>query len=414
MKHALQYLLATAIILFCGNHLAQSMLLPTCYPLVLEKLIFFKTNMFKVFYGGPINKKDSGAQWIMPIVFESTEQKTRAVYEVTFINCNPTTAKDAEVLFIEASDIDIKFKNTLSSNYKLFSSLINGKYKNGKYIIVRATDVAVVFFPDIFVSSVYGTQQESDKYEITQFLNAQFATNTDYSTIETERKKNIILYENCKEIVYEPIYVCIDFETESHFFTVEKRIRKNDIWKIYYIVYKTIIAQENIDTSELNRLLRIDSGCVSGQIYDDTSCDCLDQLHDALKQIAYDPHSQGIIIHIPGHDGRGFGTAPKAETEIYKIGGCGRVHSTCPLDTIAAAKLLYGTETYDLRSFNGTAELLSDMNISKVILLTDNVAKVHGLTNNGIEVIRQKTDTNKTTCLDHLQAKKNSSLYFSE
>ncbi len=267
MKQALQYLLATAIILFCSNNFAQSILLPTCYPLVLEKLIFFKTNMFKVFYGGPINKKDSGAQWIMPIVFESTEQKTRAVYEVTFINCNPTTAKDAEILFIDASDVDIKFKNTLSSNYKLFSSLINGEYKNEKYIIVRATDVAIVFFPDIFVSSVYGTQQESDKFEITQFLNTQFATSADYTTIETEYKKEIIFYEDYKEIIYEPIYVCIDLETESHFFTVEKRIRKNDIWKIYYIVYKTVSGQANIDTSKLTTLLRIDSGCVSGQIY---------------------------------------------------------------------------------------------------------------------------------------------------
>ena len=160
--------------------------------------------------------------------------------------------------------------------------------------------------------------------------------------------------------------------------------------------------------------MRIDSGCVSGQIYDDMSCDCLDQLHDTLKQIVYDQNSHGIVIHIPAHDGRGFGTAPKAETEIYKIGGCGRVHSTCPLDTIAAAHLLYGTEVYDLRSFDTVAELLQSMNISKVALLTDNVTKVSALTSNGIEVIRHKTNTNKTTCLDHIKAKKNSPLYFSE
>ena len=41
----------------------------------------------------------------------------------------------------------------------------------------------------------------------------------------------------------------------------------------------------------------------------------------ALKQLVKDDDSGGIVIHIPSHDGRGFGTAPKAETEIYKRGG---------------------------------------------------------------------------------------------
>ena len=411
MKHIVKHLVIAITVLLPGKIISESILLPTSYPLVLEKLIFFKQDTFKVFYGGPIDKPENGAQWIMPIVFEGTDQKTRAVYEVAFINCEPTTAKDADIIFIQASDIDIKFKNSRSNNYKVFSSLINGEYHNEKYIVVRGCDVAAVFFPDIFIASADRTQHDSDKTQIVQFLNTQFKTRNDYTIIETEYKKDIILYETEDETVYEPIHVTTDFETESYSFSVEKRIKKHDLWKIYYIISKKEAPQKN-NPSERDTLLRIDSGCVSGQIYDDMSCDCLDQLHEALKQIAYNQNSQGIIIHVPGHDGRGFGTAPKAETEIYKRGGCGRIHSTCPLDTIAAATLLYGTEIYDLRSFNGIAGLLHDMNISKVILLTDNIAKVNSLKYNGIEVIRQETNTNKSTCLDHLNAKKNSSLYF--
>lgn len=93
----------------------------------------------------------------------------------------------------------------------------------------------------------------------------------------------------------------------------------------------------------------------------------------------------------------------------------GRIHETPPLDTVAAAQLLYGVENcYDLRTFDGVGKLLWDKHISNVILLTDNVEKVNALKNSGIEVSRLKTDTHKASCINHINAKKNSDLYFSE
>jgi GTP cyclohydrolase II len=404
--------LLTIILSFNVYNDCQSILLPTTYPLVLEKLIFFKKNQFKAFYGGPISKHGNGAQWLMPIIFEDDQHNTRAVYEITLINCNLETAKDAHLYFIDTSDIDIKFKNELTQNYTLFSSLINGEYTHDKYIVIRSCDVAAVFFPDIFIASVNGENKQSDKNDIVQFLYKEFQTQQNYTVLETQKTEEHIRYENENEIVYFPIPVQVKIENQAHLFFIEKKIKKNDLWKIYYIISTNI--HQISETKNDNVLLRIDSGCASGQIYDDNTCDCLDQLHDALKQIAFDKNNLGIIIHIPGHDGRGFGSAPKAETEIYKYGGQGRVHNTTPLNTTDAANLLYGTDIYDLRTFDGIAHLLQDMNISKVILLTDNVIKVTSLQNNGIEVIRQKTDTNKLTCIDHIEAKKNSTLYFSE
>ena len=411
MKNKLQILLSTIVLFISINSNSQSMLLPTTYPLVLEKLILFKKDQFKVFYGGPIDQDEKKAQWIMPAIFENENHNTRAVYEIAFINCNLQTAHDAHIYFIDASDINIKFKNNLSNEYKLFSTLITGNYSDKKYIVIRRCDIAIVFFPDIFISSVYSKHEEMDKYEIIQFLHSEFRVQKNFTVVETTKTADIIEYENVNEIVYAPIPIEITIENKPTLFWVSKRIRKNDLWKVYYIIStQPYIASEFQD----NMLLRIDSGCVSGQIYDDNACDCLDQLHDALSHIANDKNSNGIIIHIPCHDGRGFGSAPKAETEIYKRGGCGRVHTTPPLNTIKAAHLLYGTEIYDLRTFDGITGLLHDMSISKVILVTDNIAKVTSLQNNNIEVIRQKTDTDKPTCNNHIEAKKNSSLYFSE
>lgn len=387
--------------------------LPLSHSTIIEKLLFFKRDTFKVFYGGPVDRCGKGVKWMMPIVFEDEFYNTRAVYEVAFINCDLTTAAGAEILFVEVADINIKLKNILAPDYDLFSSLLAGKYNDDKYVVVRFADVANVYFPDIFVFSEYGSKKESDKNEIVAFLHQQFQTGDTGRNFYSGITMDHVWFENLNSKVYKPVKVVLTFDGRGYPFTVEKIIQKNDSWKIYYIISKEVVSPTTSISDSI--LVRVDSGCVSGQIYDDETCDCLDQLHDALKQMAKDDFCNGIIIHIPGHDGRGFGTAPKAETEIYKRGGRGRIHSTDPLDTIAAAKLLYGVDNYyDLRSFDGVAQLLKAKGIKKVTLLTDNIEKVNALRDCGIEVSRQKTDTNKASCLNHITAKMNSSLYFSE
>lgn len=380
---------------------------------IIEKLLFFKCDTFKVFYGGPIDREGKGVKWMMPIVFEDEFYKTRAVYEVAFVNCDLQSAQGAEILFVDVADINIKFKNLLSPDYTIFSFLLSGGYKADKYIVIRCADIANVYYPDIFVFSEHGNKKESDKNEIIEFLHQHFDTNDAGKNFYKTAEKEQVAYENEHSKVYKPIRMIINLKKDVCLFSVEKVIEKKDIWRVYYIISK---EKENIlPLVSDSILLRIDSGCVSGQIYDDAACDCLDQLHDALMQLAKDECCNGIIVHIPGHDGRGFGTAPKAETEIYKRGGRGRIHETHALDTIAAAKLLYGIESnYDLRTFDGVGQLLKSKNITKVILLTDNIEKVNALKKCGIEVIRQKTDTNKASCITHINAKKKSELYFSE
>ena len=203
------------------------------------------------------------------------------------------------------------------------------------------------------------------------------------------------------------------FNEKTHYFNVAHYYLKDDPWKSYYLVSLDSLAS-NYPTNEIPLFLRLDSGCTSGQIYNDQSCDCLEQLQQGLLGLIESKNEKSILIHIPTHDGRGFGTAPKAETEIYKRGGNGRVHKTEKLDTVKAATLLYNTDDFDIRTYEGCAKILTLKNIKRVDLLTDNKGKIEGLIKHGISVNRKKTFTAKQTCLEHIQAKKNSNYYFSD
>lgn len=390
------------------------------YANAIEKIILYKNDKFKVFYGGPIDNelghdqvKSRGVQWVMPVIFEDQLYQTRAVYEIAFVNCSIDDAKDAEIIFVNVSDVDIKFKNQLTPDYKVFSELLNGRYSDDKYIIVRLTDASNVYFPEIFFSTE-SDFKKADQGKITHFLHDHFGTKSTFKVFYNNKKKNKILSENDLETVYQTIPVEVSFNGIHKLFNISKRVLKNDPWKLYYIISRDSCHLDAETSIELPVLLRLDSGCVSGQVYNDSSCDCLDQLHHALDQLSNDPAERSLIIHIPMHDGRGFGFAPKAETEIYKRGGKGRVNCTHALDTLAAANLLYRSSKIDLRTFDGAAKILECMKIKSVMLLTDNVAKVTALKNNNIEVLRKKTGTSKASCQAHINSKKNSSNYFKD
>ncbi len=381
------------------------------YPTIIEKILYYKNDKFKVFYGGPIDRSTGGLRWMSLISFEDDAYKTRAVYEVCFVNCDMKDTKDAEILFIKVSDVNIKLKNMLSPDYPIFSNLLDGKYCSEKYIVVRQTDFSIVFYPEIFIASP--SDEETDKNDrriISEFLQTHFKTKSGYINYYNGVDKTEIDSENEHQITYKPFKIYIEFEGKPRGFNVTKKILKNDLWKLYYIISKERSSPSFID-EEGTTLVRIDSGCTSGQIYNDEACDCLDQLHEALYQVSKEWGSS-LIIHIPAHDGRGFGTAPKAETEIYKRGGRGRVHTTTTLDTIAAAKLLYGSLNYDLRTYDGAAKILKQIGIYKVLLLTDNKLKVNTLQQYGIEVLRKRTGSEKDSCIQHIKSKKESVFYY--
>jgi GTP cyclohydrolase II len=399
---------------------------PQGYFKVKEDLVIFKDGNFKAYNGGPIEKENRGAQWVIPIVFEDTTPQAvmpLSVYEVAFVGCTPKNANGLKVFYVSVNDIDVKFRNCLNNNYQIFSSLINGNYKdNSSYIVIRKTDVAMVTFPDVYVDELIKdkSDQNEDLERILSFLSTKHFVQPGVTHVQT--------YDSIPPIQSLPAGLGQQTASDSPIFAppievqckigggffplyVTKVFMSENLWKLYYIV------SNSNDLSSIKKhkiFVRADSGCVSGQIYDDNSCDCADQCYDyVLKHVAT---GDGILIQIPGHDGRGFGFAPKAETEIYKQGGVGKINTTGPMDTIAAAKFLYtaNDNNYDIRGYKGVAQILIRLGCDNIILYTDSRRKVESLLSGGINVERVQTETNKLTCINHINAKKNNELFFND
>ena len=124
-----------------------------------------------------------------------------------------------------------------------------------------------------------------------------------------------------------------------------------------------------------NVLVRVHSECLTGDVFGSRRCDCGPQLHQAMKQIAEE--GRGVIVYMR-QEGRGIGLAPKIQA--YKLQENG-------LDTVDAnLKLGY---PMDLREYGLGAQILVDLGLKTIRLLTNNPKKVVGLEGYGLEITEQ-------------------------
>jgi 3,4-dihydroxy 2-butanone 4-phosphate synthase/GTP cyclohydrolase II len=124
-----------------------------------------------------------------------------------------------------------------------------------------------------------------------------------------------------------------------------------------------------------NVLVRVHSECLTGDVFGSRRCDCGSQLHQAMKQIAAAGH--GVIVYMR-QEGRGIGLASKIKAYKLQEGG---------LDTVEAnLKLGYGM---DLREYGLGAQILVDLGLKTICLLTNNPRKVVGLEGYGLEIVKQ-------------------------
>jgi 3,4-dihydroxy 2-butanone 4-phosphate synthase/GTP cyclohydrolase II len=122
-------------------------------------------------------------------------------------------------------------------------------------------------------------------------------------------------------------------------------------------------------------LVRVHSECLTGDVFGSRRCDCGPQLHQAMKQIA--DEGQGVIVYMR-QEGRGIGLAPKIQA--YKLQEKG-------LDTVDAnLKLGY---PMDLREYGLGAQILVDLGLKTIRLLTNNPKKIVGLEGYGLEIVEQ-------------------------
>lgn len=120
-------------------------------------------------------------------------------------------------------------------------------------------------------------------------------------------------------------------------------------------------------------LVRVHSSCLTGDIFGSCRCDCGPQLHAAMERI--EKEGKGVIVYL-NQEGRGIGLLNKLKA--YKLQENG-------MDTVEANEAL--GFSMDERDYGVGAQILRDLNISKIKLMTNNPKKRAGLMGFGLEIV---------------------------
>jgi 3,4-dihydroxy 2-butanone 4-phosphate synthase/GTP cyclohydrolase II len=120
-------------------------------------------------------------------------------------------------------------------------------------------------------------------------------------------------------------------------------------------------------------LVRVHSQCLTGDVFQSARCDCGAQLREAMLRI--EEAGAGVLLYIMAHEGRGIGLMHKIRA--YSLQEQGR-------DTVEANREL-GFKP-DLRDYGLGAQVLADLGVTSMRLMTNNPAKYAGLEGYGLSI----------------------------
>lgn len=149
--------------------------------------------------------------------------------------------------------------------------------------------------------------------------------------------------------------------------------------------FRAIAYRSEIDASEHiamvvgdigdgeNVLVRVHSECLTGDVFGSQRCDCGPQLHSAMRQVASE--GRGIVLYVRGHEGRGIGLLDKLRAYALQDQGHDTVDANVELGL-----------PVDARDYGTGAQILVDLGVRSMRLLTNNPAKRAGLEGYGLSI----------------------------
>ena len=123
-------------------------------------------------------------------------------------------------------------------------------------------------------------------------------------------------------------------------------------------------------------LVRVHSECLTGDTFGSLRCDCGPQLQAAMTAVANE--GRGVVLYMRGHEGRGIGLAHKLRAYELQDGGRDTVDANLDLGLPA-----------DARDYGTGAQILADLGVKSMRLMTNNPTKLAGLTGYGLHVVER-------------------------